>query len=534
MKKIICNAGIQLKPYLLSCLFLFNLISIYASETSLKQTRVYENDKIFDLIESLYLSSAEINPGNDNLLTYNDVELLLNLWQNRHPDPDQNQLHIINDIQAILNAITNNGRIRIKAGLDYMYHNVPDCTETSPFYNKFRDQDFETKYTERGRFFDATLDMPLYKSIFLSTRTSLKNDWKYFNRRHSDFPRNLKEFNADFNEKSILTCRLDNLFIQLGRDRINFGIGEFSKLLINSNLPPVDHFQFSINYKEDLAFTFLIGWMKNAVLEDEHPKIMYVHRLSYRFLDRLYLALTEMQMTNQDLNSKYINPFMIYHNEYDYPSQRNIMTAADAELALGYNAKVYGSFAVDEIDVSALEENGNKGREAWGLIFGFKKKQPFGLYHSNWVVEWTKLTKWIYSYGFPWLDYYTLNYVYEENQDKLEPVEFHRFIGNELGPNAEALMSGFNWKGFDLSVKYIEQGKIPILQRAFSELPDTVKSYNYVFGVQYNETILQNRLELKTTFYHTISKNFHQYPGLKKSYSEFWISLNIMIFNIRW
>jgi hypothetical protein len=140
----------------------------------------------------------------------------------------------------------------------------------------------------------------------------------------------------------------------------------------------------------------------------------------------------------------------------------------------------------------------------------------------------------MYNHGFPWLDYYSLNYVYEEKQDKLEPVEFHRFTGHELGANAEALMSKFQWNGFDLSLKYIEQGKIPILERAFSQVPDTVKSYNYILGIQYKENLWKNRIELKTAFYHTISKNFHQYAGLNKSYSEFWLSLNFMLFDIKW
>lgn len=498
------------------------------------QNRLNEQDKLYQLIESLYLSSSEIHPGRDLLLSYQDAKNVIILWKARHSNPDQNQQRILAEITNFFDNISNKSQIRIKAGIDYLYHNVPDCTETDPFYNRFRDQDFETKYNERGHFFDATMDMPLYKSLFLSTRISFKNDWKYFNNRQSDFPRDLKEFNANVNEKSILSCRLDNISIILGRDKLSLGTGEFSKLLISSNLPPTDHFQFSINHKDNLALTFLIVWMKNTILEEEHPKIMYAHRLSYRFFDRIYLAVTEMQMTNQDLSIKYINPFLVYHNEYEYPSQRNILTAADAEIALGYDIKTYASFAVDEIDVDALEENGSRGREAWGLIVGAKKIHPFGLYNSQLVLEWTKLTKWMYNHGFPWLDYYSLNYVYEEKQDKFDPVEFHRFAGHELGANAQALMSKFKWNGFDLSIKYIEQGKIPILQRAFSQVTDTVKSYNYILGIQYQKEFWANRIEFKTAFYHTISKNFHQYAGLNKSYSEFWLSLNFKLFYIKW
>lgn len=513
---------------------IFYTISILASDKIHEQARLYEYDKLYQLIESLYLSSSEVNPGSDLLLTYKDAKAILELWEERHSNPTKSQQHIIDEISSILQNVNNYSQIKIKTGIDYFYHNSPDCTDINPFYNRFRDHDFQTKYDDRGRFFDATLEIPLYKSFFLSTRTALRNHWKYFNSRQSDFPRDLKEFNSNMNEKSILSCRLDNILINMGRDRLSLGLGEFNKLLISSNLPPTDHFQFSMNHKDNLALTFIIAWMRNAEKEEERPKILYAHRLSYRFFNRFTLAISEMQMTNQDLNYKYINPFLAYHNEYEYPSQRNILTAADAEVILGYGIKTYASFAVDEIDVSALEENGNKGREAWGLILGLKQIQPFGIFNTQWVMEWTKLTKWMYNHGFPYEDYYTLNFVYEEKRGKTDTYEFHRFVGHELGSNVEALKTKFKWQELNLLFKYIEQGKIPILSRAYSEYPDPTKEFSYVFGIQYKKTFWKNRIELKTALHHTIKKNFHQYSGLNKSYSEFWLSLNYQLFNLKW
>jgi hypothetical protein len=517
-------------------LILFILLSsyLYSSNKIHDQNRLYEKDILYQLFESLYLSSTEINPGIDMILTYQDAKDLLALWKQRHTDPNQNQRRILNEIDSILVKIDNKNRITVRTGVDYLYHNVPDCTETNPFYLKFRDQDFETKYDERGRFFDATLDMPLYKSLFLSNRTSLKNDWKYFNKRQSDFPRALLDFNQDVNEKSILSCKLDNMFIVLGRDRLNVGTGEFSKLIIDQSMPSNNHFHFSIKYKDDLAFNFIIAWMKNALLRDETPKILYLHRLSYRFFNRGKISITEMQMTNRDLNSKYINPFMIYHNEYDYASQRNIITTADLEIALGYRSKLYSSFAVDEIDFKSIETNGYKNREAWGLIFGLKQVQPFGLFNSHWVVEWTKLTKWLYNHDFPPDNYYTVNFVYEEKQETINPDEFHRFIGHDLGANAQAWNTKFQWHGLNLFFKYVEQGKIPILELAYTQVADSVKSYNSTFGIRYKENFWNDRIELITAYYHTESKNFHQNRGLNKSYSEFWLSLNYKLFDIKW
>jgi hypothetical protein len=168
------------------------------------------------------------------------------------------------------------------------------------------------------------------------------------------------------------------------------------------------------------------------------------------------------------------------------------------------------------------------------LILGIKQIQPLGIFNSHWVLEWTKLTKWMYNHGFPWEDYYSLNYVYEENQDKIEPEEFHRFIGHELGANAEAVMARIHWQGLTLLYKYVEQGTIPILERAFSDVPDPVKEFNNILGIQLQKHFWANQIDLKTGYYYTRSINFHQDAGLNKSYSEFRISLSYRILNINW
>ena len=95
-------------------------------------------------------------------------------------------------------------------------------------------------------------------------------------------------------------------------------------------------------------------------------------------------------------------------------------------------------------------------------------------------------------------------------------------------------MTKFQWNELSLLFKYIEQGKIPILSRAYSEMPDPTKEFSYVFGIQYKEVFWKNHIELKTAFHHTIKKNFHQHVGLNESYSEFWLALNFMIFDLKW
>jgi hypothetical protein len=261
---------------------------------------------------------------------------------------------------------------------------------------------------------------------------------------------------------------------------------------------------------------------------------MYAHRLTYRFLNRFAISLTELQMTNQSLNVAYMNPFIVFHNLYDYPEQRNMLTAMDAEIVPLSGLKTYASFAVDEIDVSELEEGGDEGREAWGLLLGINWVHPLGLVQTSITAEYTKLTEWLYNHGFPWNDFYSMNFVYEEKQGSQNPQEFHRFSGHHLGANAEAIFTKIKWQELELHLRWISQGEIPIFSRAYSRPVLTQRENRFTVGLHYRNWFWKDRIELKSSLFHTSTTDFHQYEDQYAEYLEFWLSLKFNLIDYKW
>ncbi len=384
----------------------------YAQKTTYSQQRINKSDRVYRLIEELFVLSGETNPPDDMLLTYGVAKELLKRWLQRHPRPNAEQQTYLDELDGYLQTDKHKAGVSLRLGLDMMYHTIPDCTQSSNFINTFRDYDFNVKYQQRGRFLDARVKLPINNFLFISTITSFRSDWPYFNERPFDFPRNLKELNVNVNEKSTLLFHFKPLTIIAGRDRLRLGVGEAGTLLYSYSLPPVDHLRIYLRYKDIISFNHIIASIKPNTLEGEYPKLLYTHRLTVRLFDRLSMSLTEMIISNQTLRAAYMNPFFVFHNLYDYPENRNVSAALDVEFVPRKRTKLYLYWLVDEMDASALEEHGDKGRSAWGLLIGGKWVNPFRVVHSYFTLEWVNLTTWLYNHAYPWFDFYSLNAVY--------------------------------------------------------------------------------------------------------------------------
>ena len=507
---------------------------LYAQNSHFSLERINKSDHVYRLIEDLFIISGEVNPPDDMLLTYGTARELLERWRRRHPRPPVEQQNYLQELENYLDIDQAKAGIELRLGVDMLYHNLPDCTQAGEFSNTFRDYDFDVKYQQRGRFFDARLKLPVNEYLFISTVTSLRNDWMHFNERAFDFPRNLKELNVNVNEKATLLFHFKPLTIIAGRDRLRLGVGETGTLLYSYSLPPVDHLRIQLRYKDIISFNHFIASIKPNTLEGEYPKLLYTHRLSVRLFEKLTMTLTEMIISNQTLRAAYMNPFFIFHNMYDYPENRNVSAALDVEFVPRKQMKVYFSWLVDEMDAKALEEHGDRGRSSWGLMIGTKWVNPFRVMHSHFTVEWVNLTTWLYNHGYPWFDFYSLNAVYEENRDKMNPVYFHRFLGHQLGPNSNALNFVYHLLGAEIGYQYSERGTIPIFTRAFSKPVPSLKEYRHVFTLKYQNDFWDDRIRLSAVYSYGIANNFHQTPGLHKTLHQFWLTANFRVFSYQW
>lgn len=514
--------------------FLILFISLSATAQNFKHDRIYKSDQIYHKINELYLSSGEISPSEDFILTLQDAENYFQQWMQEHKNFTSRQSQLVEQISRFFKREQPGASVSLSLGIDIMHHSVPDCTLNNIFYKAFRDKDFITKYENRGRFFDGRLKLPINNYLFLSSIISFRNSWQNFNNRSLDFPHNLEELNININKKATLLFHLAPMTIIAGRDRITMGSGETARLLISENLPPVDHIRINLKYKNFLSFNYFVASIKPNKLAEEYSKMLYAHRITLHLFQKLEISLSEMVSSNEPFRFEYMNPFFVYHNLYDYPVNRNILAALELEFVPLPKLKTWFSFAVDEIDVKAVEENGDMGREAFAILTGFVFYNPFNLYDSQFLVEWSRLTPWMYNHTSPWSDFYSLNFVYEENKDRINHLKFHRFIGHRLGSNAEALTMIWKYEDFTFYYEYSEQGEIPIFRRAYSISINTQKEYRNTIGIRYKNRFWNEKIDLSAAYYYTDSKNFHQQKGLNTQFHEFWLSTGFKILDYLW
>jgi hypothetical protein len=491
----------------------------------LERSRVYKNDRLFIYLEELYISSGELNPSEDLIMTITDVKKYLSKWKEKNSVIQPFQLELLHKIENILLKYQADSHFSFSLGFDILAHSIPDCTANTTFYENFRDYDMMTKYEQRKSFAEINADLALTERLAVSTTYVLRNSWKLFNGREIDFARDLKEMNLNMNKKSILQYEGNVFSVIAGRDKIRLGVGESSSLLISEHLPPIDHFNINLNYGHYFTFKHYTASIKPNVQEHEYSKMIYAHSLTFRPINQLSVSLTEIAISNKNFKFEYLNPFLFYHNQPEYPQNRNIITAFEIEAVPYENIKFWSSFTVDELDWAPVEENGDMGREAFALLAGIKFYNPFRISQSNIVFEWSRATSWMYNYNFPEDNYYSLNYIYEENKHKTDTKRFHHFIGHRLGSNYDMFTLIYSWRGFKILYEYNERGFISIEKRAFSDKIPKTKEYRSIFGIQYKNPFFHDQFNIASEFYWNTSKNFHQIPDKDINFYQFWLGI---------
>lgn len=491
--------------------------------------RVEPDGDAFRKLEYLFITSSEVNPPLESLVTYADAMEWVEIWLENHPHPNQEQRQLIDEIRGILDHSKKSDglyrtTVRTEMGVDILHRpRLNEDDPTSLYFIRFKDRDFVTKYENRHPYFSLELQAELWNHFLISADYEAREDWKHLNTRDNYYPRNLRELNLDFNRRAIALFRYYPLTLIAGRDKIGLGIGEHGKLLLSDNTPPLDQIRLSIRLKDKLTFNSIIAPVKFVPDESAPPKILSVHRLDWRISKRLKLGLTESVLTNQHLGSIYMNPFLVYHNVNvaSFSTKRNSLGSLDFELVLFGKAKTYLGFAIDEIFSGAFEAKKAKAnKQAIGLQLGLKLYNPFDVSETQMVVELVKLDKWMYNHPYPGG---TLTYVYERE-------DFYRFIGHYLGSNVKAGFLDYHFKRLSVIYQFIEQGEVPIFRPAFTETTIKVRETKQTVGIRLSDRFVDGKLELGADLFYTFAENFHFQPGNTKNYPEFRIVINYDLF----
>jgi hypothetical protein len=204
------------------------------------------------------------------------------------------------------------------------------------------------------------------QGVGVATSSSAFFPWRsyaYSRRFRSNIPTETSEFDFDWPKRANFTVGGQHWNLSLARDRIQWGRGYSGNFVVDGHR----------DYDEYLRFTafsdrFKYEWL-NVFYPNYNHKFLMAHRLEFRFLPRLVVAVSENVMCNMDgFNPRYINPAFIYHQWYD---RDNFNSLAHLELDFvpfkGY--RLYTQAAFDQIQ--APWENNNEPA-AWGILAGIE------------------------------------------------------------------------------------------------------------------------------------------------------------------
>ena len=195
--------------------------------------------------------------------------------------------------------------------------------------------------------------------------------WAYSRSFITNIPTGTGEFDFDWPKRANITAGGLHWNLSIARDRIQWGRGYSGNFVIDSHRDYDEYFRFSAfseKFKYEWLNVFYPGSEGGAAI-----KFMMAHRLEYRILPSLVLAVSENVMCRpDDFNLRYINPAFIFHQWYD---RDNFNSLAHLELdfvpARGY--RLYTQAAFDQIR-APWENDSEPG--AWGILAGIEHARP--------------------------------------------------------------------------------------------------------------------------------------------------------------
>ncbi len=184
----------------------------------------------------------------------------------------------------------------------------------------------------------------------------------------------------------------DGWTVQLGRDRLNWGLGKTGNLAMSDNLPYHDMARFTA-FSKSFKYTFLVSsYPHEANFYDPYQgseakgriekeplkgiKLYLAHRFEGRVIkDKLSFSITEAIMyASKDgiIDPRVLIPISIYHNLYT-PSETNSTIVGEIDYTPVKGLNIYAQLIVDDLAIAGESAGGPANRgypNAIGILAG--------------------------------------------------------------------------------------------------------------------------------------------------------------------
>ncbi len=242
-----------------------------------------------------------------------------------------------------------------------------------------------------------------------------------------------------------------NLSFQLGREKITFGYGYDSKLVISGDHTYLDFFKINFDYG---VFSF-VSMTASTVgnfhdnRDENYTKLIALNRFKLNFPKFAEFGIGEnIIYSDRGIDLAYFNPFIFYKFvEMSLQDRDNGSVWLDFQTHFIKNFEISGTFFLDENILSHLQEmNLYSNKTAYQI--GAFWYSPFSIDDLSLILEYTKIRPFVYTH----------------TNEKNNYTAFGEILGHRIGPNSDEIFWRANYNlnsktRISLKYQYIRSGE---------------------------------------------------------------------------
>ncbi|OGV10995.1 MAG: hypothetical protein A3J84_07460 [Ignavibacteria bacterium RIFOXYA2_FULL_37_17] len=242
-----------------------------------------------------------------------------------------------------------------------------------------------------------------------------------------------------------------SLAFQIGREKIKFGYGYGSKLVLSGDHPLLDFFRINFSYGI-FSFTSLHASTVGEFSIDRSQnftKLIALNRFKLHLKDLFDFGLGENVIyTGRGIDLAYLNPFAFYKfEEMSLQDRDNGALWLDLQTNCFKNLEFQVTYFLDDNPLGNLQDFSNYINKT-GYQIGAFWYSPFSINDLSLVLEYTRIRPYVYSHINPKNSYTSWNQV----------------LGHHIGPNSDEIFMqiayNFNEKlRFNFDYQYIRHGQ---------------------------------------------------------------------------
>lgn len=238
---------------------------------------------------------------------------------------------------------------------------------------------------------------------------------------------------------------------EIGREKMTFGYGYGSKLVLSGDHPTLDFFKLDFNYG---IFSFT-SWHASTVGQfdtargNNYTKYIATNRFKLSFKNIFDFGLGESSIySGRGLDPAYLNPFIFYKFvEMSLQDRDNGTLWLDLQTHFIKNLELQATFFLDDNPLGNLQDLSNYINKT-GYQVGLFWYSPFSISDLSLVFEYTRIRPYVYSHV----------------NSKNTYTAWGQVLGHRIGPNSDEIFTriayNFNeWLRFNFEYQYIRHGE---------------------------------------------------------------------------